>query len=68
MTAETISKQTRKLIHSLERVAVSIKSLISGSQNFSKRNLGAQKCCVYVAKLIAAMTTSQINSNLAAND
>ena len=28
-----------------------------------KRNLGAQKCYVYEAKLIAAMTTSQINSN-----
>ena len=68
MTAETLSRWMQNLISSLERVAVSIKSMISGSRDFSKRNLGAQKCYVYAAKLIAAMTTSQINFNLAAED
>ena len=35
---------------------------------FLKRNLEAPKNYVFVAKLIAAMTTHQANSNLAAND
>ena len=68
MTAETLSKQTQNLIFSLQRVAVSIKSMINGSRDFSKRNLCAQKCYLYVAKVIAAMTTKQTNSNLAAKD
>ena len=37
-------------------------------RDFSKKNSGAQKCYVHVAKLIAAMTTKQINSILAAKD
>ena len=52
----------------LEPVVVSIKNMISGSRDFSKKNLGAQKCSVYVVRHIAAMTTSQTNSNLAAKD
>ena len=63
MIVETLSRQMKNLISSLQRVEVSIKSMISGSRDFSKRNLGAQKCYVYVVKLIAAMTTSQIKSN-----
>ena len=31
----------------------------------SKKSLGAQKCCVFVAKLIAAMITSRTSSNSA---
>ena len=42
--------------------------MISGSRDFSKKNFGAQKCSVYVVRHIAAMTTSQTNSNLAAKD
>ena len=68
MTAETLSKQMQYLISSLERVAVSIKSMINGSRDFLKRNLDVQKCYVYVAKLIAAMTIKQTSSNLAAKD
>ena len=56
----------KNLVSSLERFAVSIKSMISGTRDLSKRNLDAHKCYVYIAKLIAAMTTEQTNSNLAA--
>ena len=63
MTAGTLSRQMQNLISSLERVSVSIKSMISGSRDFSKRDLGAQNCYVYAARHIAAMKTSQINSN-----
>ena len=59
------SRQMQNLISSLERVAVSNKSMISGSRDFLKRNSGAQKRYVYVAKFIAAMTTSQTSSNSA---
>ena len=65
MTAETLSKQMQNLISSLERVAVSIKRMICESRGFSKKNLGAQKCYVCVAKLIVAMITSQKSSNRA---
>ena len=44
MTAETLSRRMQTLISSLERVAVLIKSMISGSRDFSKKNLGAQNC------------------------
>ena len=47
MTAETISEQIQNLISSLERVAVSIKSMISGSRDCSKKNLGVHICYVY---------------------
>ena len=43
MTAETLSMQMQNLISSLERVAVSIKNIINGSRNFSKRNLDVRK-------------------------
>ena len=68
MTAETLSRLMQTLISYLERVAVLMKSMISGSRDFLKKNLGAQKCYVHVAKLISAMTTKQINSILAAKD
>ena len=68
MIVKTLSRQMQNLIFSLERVAVSIKSMISRSRDCSKRNLEVQKCYVYVAKLIAATITSLINSNLAAKD
>ena len=61
-------KADAKSIFFLERVAVSIKSKISRSRDFSKKILGAQKCYVYVAKHIAALTKGQISSNLAAKD
>ena len=64
-TAEIFSRQMQNLISSLERVVVSMKSIISGSQGFSKKNLGAQKCYAYKSKLIAAMTTSRTSSNSA---
>ena len=63
MNAETFSRQMQNLIYSLEGVAVSIKSIINGHRDFLKRNLCAQKCYSYVAKFIAAMTTSQTSSN-----
>ena len=66
MTAETLSKQMQNLISSLELVAVSIKSMINGSRDFSMRNL--EKCYVYVAKRIVAMTTEQTSSKLAAKE
>ena len=59
-------KVDAKTNFSLERVAVRLKSKISGSLDFSKKILGAQKCYVCLAKLIAAMTTSQTSSNSAA--
>ena len=58
MTAETLSSWMQKLIFSLERVAVRLKSKTSGSLDFSKKILGAQKCYVCVAKLIAAANKS----------
>ena len=58
----------QNLISSLERVAVRITRMISGSRDFSNWNSDAQKCYVYVAKLIAALTTKQINSNLEAKN
>ena len=61
-------KADKKSISSLERPAVRIKSIIRGSQGFSTRKLDVQKCYVYVAKLVAAVTTSPISSNLAAKD
>ena len=61
-------KTMQNLIASLELVTVRIRRMIKGSLGFLKRNFGAQKCYVYVARLIAAMTTSQKNSNLAAKD
>ena len=64
--AEIPSRRMQNLITFLERVVVSIKNMISGSRVFSKKKLGAQKCSVYVVRHIAAMTTSQTNSNLAA--
>ena len=63
MTAGTFSRQMQKRISSLKRVAVSIKS--TTSRGFSKKKLGAQKCYASVAKLIAAMTTSQTSSKSA---
>ena len=65
MTTETLSKQMQNLISSLERVAVSIENIISGSRGFSKKSLVAQNCYVCVAKPIAAMITSQTSSNSA---
>ena len=42
------------------------KSIIRGAGIFQEpRNLGAQKCYVYIAQLHAAMTTSQASSNSA---
>ena len=61
MIAEIPSRRMQNLISFLERVVVSIKNMISGSRDFSKNNLGAQKCSVYVVRHIAAMTTSQTN-------
>ena len=60
-------KADEKSNFSLECVAASVKNMINGRRDFSERNLGAQKCYVYVAKLIATMTR-RINSNLAAKD
>ena len=57
----------QNLNSSLKRVAVSMKSMTSGSRVFSKEIVGAQKCYVYVEKLIAAMATSQTNSNSVVN-
>ena len=68
MTAETLSRRMQNLISSLERVAVRMKSMISGSRDFLKKNLDVQKCYVCVARHIAALTTSQISSNLAVKD
>ena len=42
--------------------------MISENRDLSKRNLGAQKCYVYVAKFVAVIITKQINSSLAAKD
>ena len=67
-TVQTLSRRMQNLISSLERVAVRIKSMISGSREFLKKNSGVQKCYVCVARHIAAMTTSPISSNLAVND
>ena len=39
MTKETLSRRMQNPISSLERVAVRIKSMISGSRNFLKKNL-----------------------------
>ena len=41
-------KADAKLISSLERVAVRIKSMISGSRGFLKKNLDVQKCAMFV--------------------
>ena len=49
-------------------VEIFINSMTSGSRDFTKRYLSAQKRYVYVAKLIAAMKTKQTKSNLAAKD
>ena len=68
MAAEIFSIQMQNLISSLERFAVSIISTISTSRDFLWRSLGAQKCYVFVAKLIAVMTTKQTYSNLDAKD
>ena len=61
-------KADANLISSLERVAVYTKSMINGSRDCLKNILGAQKSYVYVARQIAAMTTSPISSNLAVKD
>ena len=66
MTADTFSTQMQNLISSLKHIAVSIKSLISASRDFSKRNLDVQKCSVCVANFVAAMTTSLTSPSLAA--
>ena len=58
-------KADAKSNFSLERVAIRIKSIISGKQDFSKKILDVQKCYVCVARHIAAMTTSQTSSNSA---
>ena len=68
MTAETLSRRMQNQISSLERVAVRMKSMINGSRDFLKKNLDVQKCYVFLARHIAAMTTSQISSNLAVKD
>ena len=68
MTAETLSSRMQNRFSSLERVALRIKSMISGSRDFLKKSLDVQKCYVCVARHIAAMTTSQISSNLAVKD
>ena len=68
MIAETLSRRMQNLISYLERIAVRIKSMISGSRDFLKKNLDVQKCYVCVARHIPAMTTSPISSNLAVND
>ena len=65
MNVETLSRRMQNLIYSLERVAVRIKSMISGSRDFLKKNLDVQKSYVCVARHIAAMTTCPISSNLA---
>ena len=54
MTVETLSRGMQNLISSLERVAVRIKSMISGSRDFLKKTLDVQKCSVCVARHIAA--------------
>ena len=68
MTVETLSRRMQNLISSLERVAVRIKIMISGNRDFLKKNSDVQKCYVCVARHIAAMTLSQISSNLAVKD
>ena len=68
MTVETLSRRMRNLISSLERVSVRMKSMISESRDFLKKNLDVQKCYVCVARHIANMTTSPISSNLAVKD
>ena len=68
MTAETLSRRMQNLISSLERVAVSIKSMINGSRDYLKKNLDVQKYYVCVARYIAAMTTSPMSSNLTVKD
>ena len=45
-----------------------IKSMINWSRDFLMKNLDVQKCYVCVARHIAAITTSQISSNLAVRD
>ena len=67
MTAETLPRRMQNRVYSLERVAVRIKSMISESPDFLKKNLDVQKRYVCVARHIAAMTTSQISSNLASS-
>ena len=57
MTVETLSKRMQNLISYLERLAVRVKSMMSGSRDFLKKNLDVQKCYVCVARHIAAMTT-----------
>ena len=52
MTAETLSRQIQNLTSSSQSVAVFMKSMISGSRGFSKKNLDVQKCYVYVANLL----------------
>ena len=68
VTAETLSRRMQNPISSLECVAVRIKNMISGSRVFLKKNFYVQKCYVCEARHIAAMTTSQISSNLAVKD
>ena len=57
MAAETLSRQMQILISSHDGIAVFMKGMISGRGDFSKRINIAQKCYVYEAKFIAAMTT-----------
>ena len=68
MTAETLSRLIQNLNFFLKYVAVSIKSIISGSRDCSKKYLDVQKCYVYEAKLIADTITSPISSSLATKD
>ena len=68
MTADTLSRRMQNLISSVERVAVRIKSMISGSRDFLKKNLEVQKGYVFVARHIVALTTSPISSNLTIKD
>ena len=68
MIVETLTRRMQNLISSLERVAVRLKSMTSGSRDVLKKNLNVQKCYVCVARHIAAMTTSPISSNLAVKD
>ena len=65
MTTENFSWLIQNLIFSLERVAVRLKSMISGSRGFSKKIIGRRKCYVCVANFFAAMTTSQTRSSSA---
>ena len=63
MTAETLSSQMNNSIFSLKPVAVLIKSMINGSQDFSQKILDVKKSSVCIVRHIAAMTTNQKNSN-----